>query len=256
MKSSPHTLLQKNMVSSDFCWRKIEQLENLSADNLKRRSHHLQFILILGFLTHQVYEDANMVWVLSGSLHNMVDQQWSLYLLLPIESVSSPVLPSRLLWIEPIKYPIPRNVIMVEDVLIQSDLFTWTEVNWGIISHWIRSVNVSKRRGEDRKDGEEQGKRDRELKRQRERKGGKEERDFLGLYDWKDRGIYLQVRLDQVDQWPPQGQDFSASLLYLWQDQDDHHKGSELYAFFLSPKRDEIQNFCLKAPRVLLIGWT
>lgn len=54
----------------------------------------------------------------------MVGQQWSLYFLLPLESLSSLVLPSRLLWIEPIKYPIPRNVITVEDVLIQSDLFT------------------------------------------------------------------------------------------------------------------------------------
>lgn len=73
-----------------------------------------------------------------------------------------------------------------------------------------------------------------ETKRKKQR-GGRE-RDFLGLYDWKDRGIYLQVRLDQVDQWPPQGPGFSASLLYLWQDQDDHHKPSGLYNFFFHPK--------------------
>ena len=96
-----------------------------------------------------------------GSLHDMVDQQWSLYFLLPLESLSSLVLPSRLLWIEPIKYPIPRNMITVENVLIQSDLFTWTEVGWGIISHlgkthldMVSEHNLkSKRRREDRKDG-------------------------------------------------------------------------------------------------------
>lgn len=256
MKSSLHTLLQKNMVSSDFCWRKVKQLENLSADNLKRRSHHLQFILILGFLTHQVYEDANMVWVLSrfppwhgGSAVEFVSPfaPW-------ISFLSCSSLKATLDWANQIP-----NSQKCDHGRRHSNSVWLVHLNWGewrIISHWIRSVNVSKRRREDRKDGEGQGKRDRELKKQREWKGGEEERDFLGLYDWKDRGIYLQVRLDQVDQWPPQGPGFFASLLYLWQDQDDHHKGSELYAFFLSPKRDEIQNFHLKAPWVLLIGWT
>lgn len=189
MKSSPHTLLQKNMVSSDFCWRKVKQLENYLLTTLKGGLITFSSFWSWGswltrFMRMQIWCE-----FCPGSLHDMVDQQWSLYLLLPLESLSSPVLPSRLLWIEPIKYPIPRNVIMVEDVLIQSDLFTWTEVSGGIIGHWIRSVNVSKGRREDRKDGEEQGKRDRELKKQRERKGGEEERGFLGLYDWKDRGI-------------------------------------------------------------------
>lgn len=149
------------MVSSDFCWRKIKQLEDLSADNLKRRSHYLQFILILGSLIHSVYEDANMVWVLSrfppwhgGSAVEFVSPS-------ALESLSSLVFPSRLLWIEPIKYPIPRNVVMVEDILVQSDLFTWTEMNWGIISHlgetcldMVSEHDLkSKRRREDRKDG-------------------------------------------------------------------------------------------------------
>lgn len=160
---------------------------------------------------------------------------------------------SGLLRIESIKSLISRNVMLVQDILIQSGLFTWIDMNLGTMGNFgelylaIWSVNMARRvkgkrkgkkrtkiRGRSRERGDKRG---RERERERWGKMGwggrwewRKRGDFLGFYYWKDKGISFQVILDQVGQWYPQGSGFFHPFFMMrskWLPQP-----SKLFAFF------------------------
>lgn len=241
-------LLKKKQVTGEFiCWQLI---------------FHLKYVItftsfwswgpwLSQFVRVQIWFDFCPA---SLCVTTVMGQWWDLYLLLPLKSATLLILLMGLLRTEPIKSLISRNVTWMQDILIQYGQFTWTQVNLGIIGNLgepylaLRSVNMvwrvkGKRKGE---------KRAKMMKRSRETgdRGGRErwwgkmrlwgqvgrERDFLGLYYWKDGGIHFQVRLDRVGHRYPQGPGFFH--LSLWWGQNGCHSLQIYMLSFIWKERD------------------
>lgn len=150
-------LLKKNQVIGEFiCWQLIF--------HLKKICHHLHFILILGSLTRVAsllgykfglsFVPLPPCYYCGGSMVGFVFPSAS-------QICHCLILLSGLLWIEPIKSLTSLNVMWVQDILIQSCLFTWPELNLGNIGNFeelclaVSSVNMvwrvkGERKGEKR----------------------------------------------------------------------------------------------------------